>query len=154
MTRVGGATAFRSRGHSCWGGCGGPDQRQPTERCSIQPWRWSTAGLLFTQKSWSLVRRRHSRVGGEAQQSASPTKGESANVMSLDFTHFTQLRQSLFTSSFVTRLFCRSKWVKKKNLVYLWFLVFWHNIIKINHDWKTRIYKPQGKLCCWHANTI
>lgn len=126
MTRVGGATAFRSRGHSCWGGCGGPDQRQPTERCCVQQRRRSTAGLLFTQKSWSLVRRRHSRAGGEARRSASLTKGESANVMSLDFTLFTQLRQSLFTSSFVTRLFCRSRWVK--NRFYFCFLVFWHII--------------------------
>lgn len=60
--------------------------------------------------------------GGEARPSASLANGESANVMSLDFTHFTQLRQSLFTSPFVTRLFCRSWWAK--NRVQFRFLVF------------------------------
>lgn len=33
MTRVGARDCLqeRSRGHSCWGGCGGPDERQPAD---------------------------------------------------------------------------------------------------------------------------
>lgn len=84
-------------------------------------------GLLLMQRSRRLVRRRHAPCGGEAQRSASLTKGERANVRSLDFTHFTQL--SRFTSYFVTRLFCRSRQVKER------FFCFSVYFIMLKNDW-------------------
>lgn len=54
--------------------------------------------LIFTQGSCRLVRI-HAPCGGKARRSASLTRGESANVMSLDFTRFTQLRVTIHVRS-------------------------------------------------------
>lgn len=80
-------TAFRSRGHSCRPG------RTHSGRAAEEP-RFSSAEEETTalrKQEWCGVEET-CLVGGKARDSASLTKHESANMMSPDFTSFTQQR--------------------------------------------------------------